>query len=413
MSAWQETVSLAGRVPSGVWIALVVGNIVLTMMTWRVARARIRRGGERVAHPDRFVDSGRKRDVALTVASLVPAGLFWGMVLAGSFHGLVAFGESVLDWNGGAEYLVPGTLDGVSVTFAFLAFRAVHKHRDPGRCFRVVWAASLASATVNFAYEYGHTHNLIAGGYLALLSLFGMVIFHEFLAQFEEGAEYVRRSKRPPYGLRWLTAPWSTFQAFIAWENYPPQDGTAITTLSGLENLRRVRALKRDTAEVRIQERHARDLAVMGRRRELVEAGINPEAAVKSFPLKSRHVPAVTPRSSSPPTVVVAPVRPHRSDRAEPGQTKVPVTPAKILQWAQIWIEMCADGDLVHGPLNDHERARSAYGVSTRQLRNIRTAARTNALARKAKELDVGLPAGYTSNPPRRINGYQHADAAV
>lgn len=42
--------------------------------------------------------------------------------LAGSFHSLVAFGRNVLDWNGGAECLVPGTLDGVSVTFAFLAW---------------------------------------------------------------------------------------------------------------------------------------------------------------------------------------------------------------------------------------------------------------------------------------------------
>jgi hypothetical protein len=104
-----------------------------------------------------------KKDMVLTVASLVPAALFWGMVLAGSFQGLVAFGRNVLRWNGGAEYLVPGTLDGVSVTFAFLAFRAIHKHRDPARSQRVVWAASLSSATVNFAYEYGFTHNVIAG----------------------------------------------------------------------------------------------------------------------------------------------------------------------------------------------------------------------------------------------------------
>ncbi len=141
------------------------------------------------------------------MASLVPAALFWGMVLAGSFHGLLAFGRNVLGWNAGSEFLVPGTLDGVSVTFGFLAFRAVHKRRDPGRCQRVVWAALLASATVNFAYEYGYTHhNLVASAYMALLSVFGVTIFHEFLAQFEEGAEYVRLSKRPPWGLRWITA---------------------------------------------------------------------------------------------------------------------------------------------------------------------------------------------------------------
>ncbi|MDT5029043.1 MAG: hypothetical protein QOE61_5469 [Micromonosporaceae bacterium] len=87
------------------------------------------------------------------MASLVPAGLFWVMVLAGSFHGLVAFGKSTLGWRNGWEYLVPGTLDGVSVTFAMLAFRAVRKGKTPDRCYRVVWGAALASATINFSYE--------------------------------------------------------------------------------------------------------------------------------------------------------------------------------------------------------------------------------------------------------------------
>jgi Protein of unknown function (DUF2637) len=110
----------------------------------------------------------------LTVASLIPAALFWIMVISGSLRGLVAFGRNVLDWHGGSEYLVPGSLDGVSVAFAFLAFRAVRRQKAPDRCHRVVWGASLASATVNFTYEYGHTsHNLIAGGYLALLSCSG------------------------------------------------------------------------------------------------------------------------------------------------------------------------------------------------------------------------------------------------
>ena len=39
----------------------------------------------------------------------------------------------VLGWHRGWEYLVPGTLDGVSVTFAFLAFRAVRKQKAPDR----------------------------------------------------------------------------------------------------------------------------------------------------------------------------------------------------------------------------------------------------------------------------------------
>jgi hypothetical protein len=53
----------------------------------------------------------------------------------------------------------------MSVTFAFLAFRAVRMGKAPDRCYRVVWGAAVASATVNFAYEYTQSgHNLIAGG---------------------------------------------------------------------------------------------------------------------------------------------------------------------------------------------------------------------------------------------------------
>jgi len=75
---------------------------------------------------------------------------------------------------------------------------------------------------VNFAYEYTHSgHNLVAGGYLALLSLFGMVMFHAFLDQFEEGAAHVKRAK-PRFGLRWITWPTNTFCATVAWHTHQP-----------------------------------------------------------------------------------------------------------------------------------------------------------------------------------------------
>lgn len=110
MSTYQQIAALVANVPSGVWVALMAGNIAATMLTWSIARRRVRRSGERATYPERFTDGGRKKDTALTVASLVPAALFWGMVLAGSFRGLVAFGRTVLGWTGGAAYLVPGTL---------------------------------------------------------------------------------------------------------------------------------------------------------------------------------------------------------------------------------------------------------------------------------------------------------------
>ena len=139
VNPWGTIVACAGRVPAGVWMLLAVVNLVVTVLTWSAARRRMRRAGERAADPQ-VVAAGaaRKRDTALTVASLIPAALFWAMVLAGSFHGLVSFGRSVLGWHDGWEYLVPGTLDGVSVTFAFLAFRAVRMKKAPDRCYRVV-----------------------------------------------------------------------------------------------------------------------------------------------------------------------------------------------------------------------------------------------------------------------------------
>src|SRR5438552_3388458 len=187
---------------------VAVAHLVAIVLTWWTARRRIRRAGERGVGQHLIAGgTARATDTALTVAAMIPAGLFWAMVLAGSLHGLVAFGRQVLGWHGGWEYLVPGTLDGVSVTFAFLAFRAVRRQKAPDRCYRVVWGAAVASATVNFAYEYGHSgHNVVAGGYLALLSLFGMIMLHEFLDQFEEGTAYVKRGN-PKFGLRWLTWP--------------------------------------------------------------------------------------------------------------------------------------------------------------------------------------------------------------
>jgi hypothetical protein len=279
MIAWSGVAQLVERMPPGVWVALLAGNVVMTLGTWSAARRRLRWAGERAGDPQVIHGrEARRRDTALTVAALIPAGLFWAMVLAGSFHGLIAFGRSVLGWHDGWEYLVPGTLDGVSVTFAFLAFRAVRMQKAPDRCYRVVWGAAVASATVNFAYEYTHSgHNLIAGGYLALLSLFAMVMLHEFLAQFEEGAAYVKRSS-PKFGLRWITWPSNTLCAAIAWRNYPPTEGTEATVLNAVANLDRVRALKQKVRDAEAVARHQEALLAARRREELQAAESGPSA---------------------------------------------------------------------------------------------------------------------------------------
>ncbi len=369
----------------------MVANVLAMVLTWGVARRRLRLAGQRAAHPDRFAGRSRRRDVALTVASLVPAALFWGMVLAGSFHGLVAFGRNTLDWNDGSEYLVPGTLDGVSVTFGFLAFRAVHKRRDPARSQRVVWAASLASATVNFAYEYSYTHhNVVAGLYTGLLSLFGVTIFHEFLAQFEEGAEYVRRGKRPPWGLRWVTAPVSTFRAADRVGELPAgrgnadhgpgracQPGTGTPDQAGHRG-----TAGRGTARARSGTSASTRRA--GRREGCPGSSV-PERAVSLVGVSEpRPMVAVEPRASdsdldsAPPPAATRPrseiVRPGRANDADAedesgdvtlAEPKIPTQAATVAQWA------AAVGADVRGRRSG-VRAPEQRRLRPQQLRSVR-----------------------------------------
>jgi hypothetical protein len=101
--------AMVGRVPAGVWVLLAVANVVVTALTGSAARRRMRRAGERSADPQLiYGGAARTRDTALTVASMIPAALFWAMVLAGSFSGLVAFGRSVLGWHAGWDTWSPG-----------------------------------------------------------------------------------------------------------------------------------------------------------------------------------------------------------------------------------------------------------------------------------------------------------------
>ncbi len=360
---------------------------------------------------------------------MIPAALFWAMVLAGSLHGLVAFGRTVIGWRDGWEYLVPGTLDGVSVTFAFLAFRAVRRQKAPDRCNRVVWGAAMASAVVNFAYEYTHSgHNIVAGGYLALLSLFGMVMFHEFLAQFEEGTAYVKRDN-PKFGLRWITWPTNTFCAAVAWRNHPPAEGTPATARGAVANLHRVRALKHAAGEAATLARHERALAETRRRAELaaVNAGDQQPGDPDGHPtvpingrrpdpalVRAEIAVPLTAAAARCPTKTTPASADTRQDPPTAAQFKVPATAATLAQWANTWVRMCADGDLVLGPLNDDKHARAQYQVSAKQLRNIRNAATSGALRRRADELGVALPAGYVDRPaPSRVNGRALAEASA
>jgi hypothetical protein len=373
--SWPDVVAWVSAVPPVVWIVAMVANMVLTAATWSTARRRVRRVGERLAASGEGAQPGRAKDTALTLASLIPAGLFWLMVLGGSLHGLVAFGHDTLGWRGGWEYLVPGTLDGVSVTFAMLAFRAVKRGKVPDRCYRVVWGAALASATINFAHEYGKSGNALAGGYVALLSLFGMFMFDEFLNQFEQGADQVRR-ENPKFGARWLTWPSNTFLAWVAWRNHPPAEGTPGTVANAVANLNRVRAVKREA------RRYAR---------RPVSRYSGPSESGRSEPLSPAMSTALVPARPR----AVRPVS-ARTSRASEDDVRVPATPAAVARWAQVWVAMCDRPDVALSALRDDEGvAMEHFGFRPRMLRNIRYAVATRALRRRAEELGVDLPAGY------------------
>jgi hypothetical protein len=77
---------------------------------------------------------------------------------------------------------------------------------------------------------------------------------------------------------------------------------------------------------------------------------------------------------------------------------RVPVGAATVAQWADTWVRVCADGKSALGPLNE-EHARGRYGLSAKQMRNIRHAATSGALRRRAEELGVPLPSGYIDSP--------------
>ncbi|MBQ1048491.1 DUF2637 domain-containing protein [Micromonospora sp. C51] len=209
---------LVDTVPAAWWPYLTGGLLLSVVITWPWAKRQAYIAGQ-LSVGKRSRD--RKTD-ALLVAAMIPAILFWLAVMFGSFKGLIAFGRDDLNWRDGSELLVPATLDGVSIAFGFLAFRAIKTNRSPDRCNAMVKGAAFASALINFVHEVNLPDGTWLGGsYLALLSVLGVVMFHEFLDQFGDGNGTVRRAK-PHFGLRWATMFPNTFCAWLAWQNYPP-----------------------------------------------------------------------------------------------------------------------------------------------------------------------------------------------
>jgi hypothetical protein len=92
--------------------------------------------------------------------------------------------------------------------------------------------------------------------------------------------------------------------------------------------------------------------------------------------------------------------RPARAQRrpVSDGDTDVPITAATVLAWAETWVHMSADEELMSGPLTDDELARR-YGSSARTLRRLRKAVLSGALRQQAERLGVALPHGFIDVP--------------
>jgi hypothetical protein len=205
-------------IPGWAWALSLTVLTIATLITLPIAKRQAFKAGRR-ASGDKASDA---KGTALFATAMVPAALTWLAVLAGSFRGLVGFGRDTLKWRDGWEYLVPLTLDGVAITFGFLAFRAVKAGRSPDRAIRIVMGTALASVAINYGHEVGNGGSKLGGAYLGLLSLLAMLIFDELLDQFGEGTAFIQRVN-PAFGMRWITWPTNTACAWVAWRNYPPR----------------------------------------------------------------------------------------------------------------------------------------------------------------------------------------------
>jgi len=75
----------------------------------------------------------------------------------------------------------------------------------------------------------------------------------------------------------------------------------------------------------------------------------------------------------------------------------VPTTAVTIAEWAALWVRMRSEGESALGPLNNDD-ARARYGLTAKQLRNVRHAATSGALRQQATLLGVELPEEYVDN---------------
>ena len=189
----------------------------------------------------------------------------------------------------------------------------------------------------------------------------------------------------------------------------------------------RVRAVKQAGRDAKIVARHHQALAAARRQEELQAAKSGRRAGwprdrqetgrsgslgtVESPPsvpaepvVEAPGHQAAVPTTKTSPAAPVLPASPKAGkdevDDADLRATgmRLPATAATAMEWASLWVRMCSDGESVLGPLNDQD-ARAQYGLTAKQLRNVRNAAISGALRQKAIMLGVELPPEYVDNP--------------
>ena len=91
----------------------------------------------------------------------------------------------------------------------------------------------------------------------------------------------------------------------------------------------------------------------------------------------------------------------------------MPATPATLLAWAETWLRLSMDEELLSGPLTDDQAARDRYGQSARQLRRLRQAVLSGALRRQAEQLGVDLPPGFVDLPHTRTGDRRDGNGSL
>jgi hypothetical protein len=189
-------------------------------------------------------DTRSRQQTVLLICGLVFSAVVLAAFAIGTFEGGTAFAADRLGWKDWRKVIPWASLDAASVGFSLFAIRAVMLSRSPRPARRVVYLTASFSAGVQLT-QGGSQHHWQAGAFLAFLALIGYKVLDTVVEQLRDAEEdETAYLKSPKFGLRWLTYPTNTLCAWLAWQNFPPSEGTKPTILNAADNLSRVRGDK-------------------------------------------------------------------------------------------------------------------------------------------------------------------------